>query len=342
MLDTVTGMLSHDLAIDLGTSNTLVYARGRGVVCREPTVIAVGETERGGRELLAVGREAKAMLGRTPSDVQAIRPLREGVIQDFQATEELLRVLIRRVHGRRPLVGPRLAVCIPYGTTDVERRAVRESAESAGARQVLLIDQPLAAAIGAELAFAEPEGNMVADVGGGTTEVAVVSLGGIVYSRTVPAGGDHMDDAIVRFVQERHGLLIGPRTAEQVKMDLGSALPDAQLGAERIKGRCLKSGFPRMVSLQSQEVAEALAPAVGKTLEAIRGSLERTPPELSSDIVDKGIMLTGGGALLRDLDAAIRQETGLPVVVAEDPLSTVVLGAARALEDEENLGGVFA
>ncbi len=341
MLDSVSGLLSQELAIDLGTSNTLYCASGRGGVCREPTVVAFREDEAGARVPLAIGTEARAMLGRAPSAVQVVRPLRDGVVADFQATEELLRHLLVRAHGRKPFVGPRAVICIPFGTTEVEKRAVRECAESAGVRTVQLMEQPLAAALGAGLPLAAPEGNMVVDVGGGTTEVAVISLGGIVHSKTIPAGGDRMDAAIMERVRSEHGLLIGPCTAEEIKQRVGAAAPGARQAAMPVAGRDLERGFPRRVTLRSEQVVEALAPLVDHIVKAIVATLERTPPELASDIVDTGILLTGGGALLCGLDEAIGQRTQLPVVLAEDPFSTVVQGAAMALERSEELGGLF-
>jgi rod shape-determining protein MreB len=339
MLDSVSGLLSQELAIDLGTSNTQFCVPGR--VCREPTVVAYREDDAGERVPLAIGTEARAMLGRAPSAVQVVRPLREGVIADFQATEELLRYLLYRAHGRKPLVGPRAAICIPFGTTEVEKRAVRECAESAGIRSTQLLVQPLAAALGAGLPLAAAEGNMVVDVGGGTTEVAVISLGGIVHAKTIPVGGDRMDAAIARWVEERHGLLIGPCGAEEVKQRIGGAFPGARRGNMAVAGRDKQRGFPRRITLQAEQVAEALVPAVDQIVNAIVATLERTPPELASDIVDTGVLLTGGGALLAGLDEAIGRRTRLPVVLAEDPFSTVVQGAALALARRDELGGLF-
>ena len=338
MLDTVSGLLSHEVAIDLGSSNTLIFLRGRGVVCREPTMVACSEDGAGRREVVAGGREALAMLGRSPADVQLIRPVRDGLISDFQAAEELLRYLLRRVQGRRPLLGPRAVVCIPYGTTEVEKRAVRECAEAAGARQVSLLEQPIAAALGAELPVSEPEGNMVVDIGGGTTEVAVISLGGVVRASTVQAGGDAMERAIVRQVERVHGLLVGPVTAAAIKRELGAALPGLRRGSMAVAGRDLERSFPRRVDLDADQVCQALQEQVEAIVKAIVSTLERTPPELASDIVDKGILLTGGGSLLAGTDEAIRQRTGLPVVFAQPPQYTLVLGPARALEQPELCG----
>lgn len=336
------GAFSQDIAIDLGTANTLIYQKGRGIVCREPTVVAVHTDRRGERQVVAVGSEAKAMLGRTPRDIQAIRPLRDGVIADFEITEAMLRHFIRMTQGRGSLVGPRAVVCIPYGTTEVEKRAVRESAESAGAREVYLLEEPLAAAIGADLPVTEAQGNMVIDIGGGTTEVAVISLAGIVYSRSIKVGGDQMDEAIVQHVRRTRGLLIGPRTAEEIKMRLGSAIADGEERTMRVKGRELASGFPRMLDVTTSEVVLALAPSVRLVVETVLSALEKTPPELASDIVDKGLVMTGGGALLHGLDRAIRDATGLPVIVADDPLSAVVLGSGRALDELELLRQICA
>ncbi len=341
MLDSVSGLLSQDLAIDLGTSNTLFCLAGRGDVCREPTVVAFREDDTGARVPLAIGTEARAMLGRAPGAVSVVRPLRDGVISDFQATEELLRYLLLRALGRKPLVGPQAVICIPFGTTEVEKRAVRECAESAGVRQVQLMEQPLAAALGAGLPLAAPEGNMVVDVGGGTTEIAVISLGGIVHAKTIAAGGDRMDAAITRMVEAEHGLLIGPCTAEEIKQRIGGAIAGARQASMAVAGRDKARGFPRRVDLRSEQVVEALAPGVDDIVSAIVATLERTPPELASDIVDTGILLTGGGALLAGMDEAIGRRTQLPVVLAEDPFSTTVQGAATALERVDELGGLF-
>lgn len=341
MLDTVSELLSHEIAIDLGTSNTLYCQPGKPGVCREPTVVAFREDDRGERIPVAVGAEARAMLGRAPPALQVVRPLRDGVIADFQAAEELFRHLLWRAQGRKPLVGPRAAICIPHGTTEVEKRAVRECAESAGVRQVLLLEQPLAAALGAGLPLAAPEGNMVVDVGGGTTEVAVISLGGIVHSKTIPVGGDLMDRTISRWIEQEHRLLVGPCTAEEVKLRAGAAVAGARDLQVDVGGRDLERGFPRRVRLHSKDVIQALEPLVDKIVTAIVATLERTPPELASDVVDKGILLTGGGALLEGMDEAIGQRTRLPVVLAEEPFATVVLGASHALEHMDELGGLF-
>ncbi len=338
MFNSVLGMFSQDMAIDLGTANTLVYVKGRGVVCNEPSVVAIHHDRKGNKNVVAVGARAKAMLGRCPSDIQAIRPLKDGVIADFEVTEAMLRYFIERVNGRRGLIAPRMVVCIPYGTTEVEKRAVRESAESAGARKVHLIEEPIAAAIGADLPITEPTGNMIVDIGGGTTEVAVISMAGIVYSRSIKVGGDHMDDAIAQHIRRRHDLLIGPRTAEEIKIVLGNASCDGQLREMQVKGRDLNRGFPRTVTVHSDEIRDALEEPIQAIVDAVVASLERTPPELLGDIVDRGIVMTGGGALLARLDYVISQATGLPVIVDDDPLTAVVKGSGRALEEMDLLG----
>lgn len=338
MISSFLGLFSQDMAIDLGTANTLVYVKGRGVVCNEPSVVAIHHDRRGNKRVVAVGTEAKAMLGRCPMDIQAVRPLKDGVIADFEVTEAMLRYFIEKVNGRRNFVAPRMIVCIPYGTTEVEKRAVRESAESAGAREVHLIEEPIAAAIGADLPISDPTGNMIVDIGGGTTEVAVISMAGIVYSRSIKVGGDHMDDAIVQYVRRRHDLLIGPRTAEDVKHSLGNAWADGQVWEMQVKGRDLIRGYPRVITLTSDEIRDSLEEPINLIIEAVSSSLEHTPPELLSDIVEQGIIMTGGGSLLRGLDHMIGEQTGLPVVVADDPLSAVVKGSGRALEEVELLG----
>lgn len=338
MISSFLGLFSQDMAIDLGTANTLVYVKGRGVVCNEPSVVAIHHDRRGNKRVVAVGTEAKAMLGRCPMDIQAVRPLKDGVIADFEVTEAMLRYFIEKVNGRRNFVAPRMIVCIPYGTTEVEKRAVRESAESAGAREVHLIEEPIAAAIGADLPISDPTGNMIVDIGGGTTEVAVISMAGIVYSRSIKVGGDHMDDAIIQYVRRRHDLLIGPRTAEDVKHSLGNAWSDGQVWEMQVKGRDLIRGYPRVITLTSDEIRDSLEEPINLIIEAVSSSLEHTPPELLSDIVEQGIIMTGGGSLLRGLDHMIGEQTGLPVVVADDPLSAVVKGSGRALEEVELLG----
>jgi rod shape-determining protein MreB and related proteins len=322
---------SQDLAIDLGTSNTYIYAKGRGVVCREPSAVAVHQSARGERQVIAVGREAKAMLGRTPWDIQVVRPVRDGVIADFEITEAMLRYLLRGLASKGQ-IKPRAIVSIPYGTTEVERRAMRECAEAAGLRQVQLIEEPLAAAIGVGMNIGQPRGNMLIDVGGGTTEVAVVSMSEIVYSRSIRVGGDQIDDAIIQYLKRSEGLLVGPRTAEEIKIRLGSAMREKRGETAWVKGRDLASGYPRAVRIRSEQVEEAIAECVQLILETVLVTLEKTPPELASDIVDTGMVLTGGSAMLRNLDRALSRATGVPIVRAEDPMSTVARGSYLALE----------
>ncbi len=334
IFNAIWGMFSNDLAIDLGTANTLVYMRGKGIVVSEPSVVAVKTGAAGQRKVLAVGKDAKEMLGRTPGSIVAIRPMKDGVIADFDYTEEMLRYFIRKVHNRKNLVRPRIVICVPSGITQVEKRAVRESAESAGAREVYLIEEPMAAAIGAGLPITEASGNMIVDIGGGTTEVAVISLAGIVYAQSVRVGGDKLDEAIVQYMKRKYNLLIGERTAEGVKIGIGSvfAAPGEAQTTMEIKGRDLVSGIPKTMEVGSDEIREAMSEPINTIVEAVRIALERTPPELAADIVDKGIVLAGGGAYLKNLDILLRQETGLPVVVAEDPLSCVVLGSGKVLD----------
>jgi len=333
LFDWLYGLFSNDLAIDLGTATTLLYVRGKGIVSCEPSVVAVFMDPRGARRVLSVGREAKDMLGRTPGTIDAIRPMKDGVIADFEVTEAMLRYFITRAHNRRTLVRPRIVICIPPGITEVERRAVRESAESAGAREVYLMEEPMAAAIGAGLPITEPVGNMIVDIGGGTTEVAVISLSGVVYSRSVKVGGDKMDDAIKEHLKRKYGMLVGDRSAEQVKIELGNAYPLDEVLTRQVKGRDIAQGVPKTATVNSDEIREALFEPLNQIVMAVRQALEGTPPELSADIVDKGIMLAGGGALLKNIDVLIREETGLPVMVAEDPVASVVLGAGRVLDD---------
>lgn len=337
LLDGLYGLFSNDLAIDLGTATTLVYVRGKGIVSCEPSVVAVMKDHRNSRKVLAVGREAKEMLGRTPGGIEAIRPMKDGVIADFEVTEAMLRYFITRAHNRRTLVRPRIVICVPHGITEVERRAVRESAESAGAREVFLMEEPMAAAIGAGLPITEPCGNMIVDIGGGTTEVAVISLSGVVYSRSVKVGGDKMDDAIREHLKRKYNLLVGDRTAERVKIEIGNAYPLPEVLYLDVKGRDQVAGIPKQVTLNSDEIREALYEPISAIANAVRQALEGTPPELSADIVDKGIMLAGGGALLKNIDVLIREETGLPVMIAEDPVAAVVLGAGRILDDMDLL-----
>jgi len=307
--------------------------KGKGIVSCEPSVVAVQKDPRGGKRVLAVGKEAKEMLGRTPGTIEAVRPLRDGVIADFEITEAMLRYFISRAHNRRTLVKPRIIICVPFGITEVEKRAVKESAESAGAREVFLIEEPMAAAIGAGLPITEPSGNMVVDIGGGTTEVAIISLAGIVYSQSVRVGGDKMDDAIVAYLKRKYNLLIGEQTAERVKCTIGNAhASDSPAQTMEVKGRDLVAGVPKTVVVNSDEIRDALSEPIHAIVDAVMTALERTPPELSADIVDKGIVLTGGGALLRDLDVLLREETGLPVTVSDDPVSAVVLGSGKTLD----------
>jgi rod shape-determining protein MreB len=341
-LDGILGIFSNDLAIDLGTANTLVYVKGKGIVLSEPSVVAVSTGNRSKNRVLAVGLEAKNMLGKTPGNILAIRPMRDGVIADFEVTEAMLRHFIHKVHNRRTFVRPRIIVAVPSGITQVEKRAVRESAESAGAREVFLIEEPMAAAIGAGLPIAEPTCNMVVDIGGGTTEVAVISLKGIVYSRSVRVAGDKMDSAIIQYIKRKYNLLIGERSAEVIKTTIGNAYPDPQnLETIEVKGRDLASGIPKILSIDSEEIRIAISEQIDAIVETVKIALEQTPPELSADIVDRGIILTGGGALLKNLDRLIREETRLPITVTEDPLSTVALGSGRALDDLESLREVL-
>ncbi len=332
ILDYVLGFFSNDLAIDLGTANTCVYVKGQGIVLREPSVVAVKKDSRGNNVVLAVGQDAKRMLGRTPGNITAIRPMKDGVIADFEITEAMLRHFIKKVHHSRHLVRPRIMICVPTGITQVEKRAVKESAQSAGAREVYLIEEPMAAAIGANLPIQEPTSNMVVDIGGGTTEVAIISLSGIVYSRSVRVGGDKMDESIMTHVRRKYSMLIGESSAEEIKMKIASAYimdPEEQI---EVKGRDLVTGIPQNIIITSEEVRKAIAEQVDGIVQAVRMALEQTPPELAADIVDKGIVLTGGGALLRGLDQLLRDETLLPITVVEDPLSTVVMGTGRALD----------
>ncbi|MBN1842312.1 MAG: rod shape-determining protein [Deltaproteobacteria bacterium] len=334
MLNALLGRISNDLAIDLGTANTLVYVKGKGIVLSEPSVVAVRTDNKRKNKVLAVGAEAKRMLGRTPGNIVAIRPMKDGVIADFEVTEAMLRHFIRKVHNRRALIRPRIIVCVPSGITQVEKRAVKESAESAGAREVFLIEEPMAAAIGAGLPITEPTGNMVVDIGGGTTEVAVISLAGIVYSRSIRVGGDKMDDAIVQYIKRKYNLLIGERTAEIIKTTIGNAYPDPEnIETIEVKGRDLVSGIPKILAIDSEEIRVATAEQIDSIVETVKTALEQTPPELAADIVDTGIVMTGGGALLKNLDKLLREETSLPITVTDDPLSTVAIGSGKTLEE---------
>lgn len=332
------GFVSCDMAIDLGTANTLVYVKGRGIVLNEPSVVALLK-ENGTQRPYAFGNEAKMMLGRTPAGIEAKRPLKDGVIADFKGAEEMIKYFIRTVHNRRSFTRPLIIVCVPSGSTPVERRAIQDAAESAGAREVYLIEEPMAAAIGAGLPVTEPTGSMIVDIGGGTTEVAVLSLGGIVYSRSVRVGGDKMDEAIISYIRRHHNLLIGESSAEKIKKQIGAACPpsDGQGKLMEIKGRDLINGVPKEMVLSEFQIGESLIEPVSQIVEAVKIALECTPPELSSDIVDKGIVMTGGGALLHNLDVVLREATGLPVFVADDPLSCVALGTGKVLEDQKTL-----
>ncbi len=342
MFSRLLGLLSADMAIDLGTANTLVYVKSRGIVLDEPSVVAIA-TIRGRKQVLAVGDEAKLMLGRTPGGIDAIRPLRDGVIADFEIAEEMIKHFIRKVHNRRSFASPQIVVCVPSGSTAVERRAIRESAESAGARRVFLIAEPMAAAIGAGLPVTEPTGSMVVDIGGGTTEVAVLSLGGIVYSRSVRVGGDKMDEAIIAYIRRNHNLLVGESSAERIKKHIGSACAPADGDGDlmEIKGRDLMNGVPKELVISERQIAESLAEPVSAIIDAVKVALEHTAPELAADIVDKGIVLTGGGALLGNIDLVLRHATGLPVTLADEPLSCVALGTGRCLEEMKTLKNVL-
>lgn len=332
LLDPILGLFSNDLAIDLGTANTLVYVKGRGIILSEPSVVAVRKDERGASKVLAVGTEAKMMLGRTPGNIVAIRPMKDGVIADFEITEAMLRHFITKVHNRRTLVRPRIIICVPSGITQVEKRAVRESAESAGAREVFLIEEPMAAAIGAGLPITEPTANMVVDIGGGTTEVAVISLAGIVYSRSVRVAGDKMDEAILNHIKRKYNLLIGIRTAEIIKTSIGNAYQSDEIDTIEVKGRDLVTGIPKILTIDSDEVRKAISEQVETIIETVRIALEQTPPELAADIVDRGIVLTGGGSLLKRLDIRLREETRLPITITEDPLAAVAIGSGKTLD----------
>ena len=344
MFKFLTSYFSTDLAIDLGTANTLIYVRDRGIVLDEPSVVSIRtDMQAGGkRTVQAVGAEAKQMLGRTPGNLQAIRPMKDGVIADFTVTEQMLKYFIKKVHDTRMFrPSPRIIICVPCGSTQVERRAIRESAIGAGARQVYLIEEPMAAAIGAGLPVADATGSMVVDIGGGTTEVGVVSLGGVVYANSVRVGGDRMDEAIINYIRRNYGMLIGEATAEQIKKKMGSAFPGAEVLEMEVKGRSLAEGVPRSFNVSSNEILEALTEPLNAIVSAVKQALEQTPPELGADIAEKGMVLTGGGALLRDLDRLLMEETGLPVIVADDPLTCVVRGSGRALEEMDKLATVF-
>ncbi|WP_320171917.1 rod shape-determining protein [Maridesulfovibrio sp.] len=333
IFDKILGSFSSDLAIDLGTANTLVYVKGKGVMLSEPSVVAVKRDVNGGSKVLAVGLEAKRMLGRTPGNIVAIRPMKDGVIADFEVTEAMLRHFISKVHNSRRLVRPRIMICVPTGITQVEKRAVKESAQSAGAREVYLIEEPMAAAIGANLPITEPTSNMVVDIGGGTSEIAVISLSGIVYARSVRVGGDKMDEAIMQHVKRKYSMLIGESTAESIKIKIGSAFPLGDELEMEVKGRDLVTGIPQNILITSEEIRKAISEQVDSIVQGVRVALEQTPPELAADIVDRGIVLTGGGALLKGLDHLLSQETHLPITVVDRPLDAVVIGSGRALDE---------
>ncbi len=340
LFDKFLGLFSSDLAIDLGTANICVYMKGKGIVLREPSVVAVKTDGRGVKHVLAVGLDAKKMLGKTPGNIHAIRPMKDGVIADFEVTEAMLRHFISKAHNSRRLVRPRIMICVPTGITQVEKRAVKESAESAGAREVYLIEEPMAAAIGANLPIQEPTSNMVVDIGGGTTEVAVISLSGVVYAHSVRVGGDKMDESIMVHVKRKYSMFIGESTAEDIKIKIASAFPLEHEEQIEVKGRDIASGIPKSVAITSEEIRKAISEQVDGIVQAVRSALESTPPELAADIVDRGIVLTGGGALLKGLDQLLREETGLPITVVDDPLSAVVLGTGLALDNIDVLGEV--
>ncbi len=340
IFDWLAGLFSNDLAIDLGTANTLVYQKGVGIVINEPSVVAINKQMTGPKRILAVGKEAKEMLGRTPGEIVAIRPLKDGVIADFEITAAMIRYFIEKAHNRRTMVKPRVIVCVPYGITNVEKRAVKEAAESAGVREVFLIEEPMAAAIGAGLPVTEPSGSMIVDIGGGTTEVAVISLAGIVYSKSVRVAGDKMDEAIVHYIRRKYNLLIGERTSEEIKIGIGNAYPSDKIEYMHVKGRDMVAGVPKTIEVSSEEIREAMAEPVNIIVEAVRVALEQTPPELAADIVDKGIVLAGGGALIKNLDVLLREETGLPVMIADNPLTSVVIGSGKALDQIHVLSGI--
>ena len=326
----VLGMFSNDMGIDLGTATTLVYVKGQGIVLCEPSVVAV---QKGVRNVLAVGEEAKRMLGRTPGNIIAIRPMKDGVIADFEITEDMLRYFIKKVHNRRVFVRPRMVIAIPSGITEVEKRAVKDSAEHAGAREVYLVEEPISAAIGVGLPIQDPSGNMIIDIGGGTTEIAVISLAGVVFSRSIRIGGDEMDEAIIEHLKKTYNLMIGERTAEEVKIKIGSAYPLEEELTMEVRGRDLVAGLPKTITVSSEEIREAVAGPISAILEATRMTLERTPPELSADLIERGIILAGGGALLRGIDKLISEETGLPVHIAEDPMTAVAIGTGKVLSE---------
>jgi len=345
MLGFLSSYFNDDLAIDLGTANTLIYVRGKGIVLDEPSVVAIRQEggPNGKKVIQEVGLAAKQMLGRTPGNITAIRPMKDGVIADFTVTEQMLKHFIKKVHNSRLLrPSPRIVICVPCGSTQVERRAIRESAIGAGASSVYLIEEPMAAAIGADLPVGDATGSMVVDVGGGTTEVGVISLGGLVYKGSVRVGGDKFDEAIINYIRRNYGMLIGETTAEQIKEEIGSAFPGSEVREKEVKGRNLAEGIPRSFTISSNEILEALTEPLNQIVSAVKSALEQTPPELAADIADKGMVLTGGGALLRDTDRLLMEETGLPVIIAEDPLTCVVRGSGKALDKIERLATIFA
>ncbi|MEW6313993.1 MAG: rod shape-determining protein [Pseudomonadota bacterium] len=345
MFEFFRGYFSNDLAIDLGTANTLIWVRGKGIVLDEPSVVAIRQEggPNGKKVILQVGLAAKQMLGRTPGNITAIRPMKDGVIADFTVTEQMLKQFIKKVHDNSLFQpSPRIVICVPCGSTQVERRAIRESAYGAGARKVELIEEPMAAAIGADLPVADATGSMVVDIGGGTTEVGVISLGGLVYASSVRVGGDKFDEAIINYIRRNYGMLIGETTAEEIKKEIGSAFPGSEVREKEVKGRNMAEGIPRSFTISSNEILEALTEPLNSIVGAVKSALEQTPPELAADIAEKGMVLTGGGALLRDIDRLLMEETGLPVIVADDPLTCVVRGSGKALEQMEKMGGIFA
>ncbi|HET7596472.1 MAG TPA: rod shape-determining protein [Burkholderiales bacterium] len=344
MFGFLSSYFNDDLAIDLGTANTLIYVRGKGIVLDEPSVVAIRQEggPNGKKVIQEVGLAAKQMLGRTPGNITAIRPMKDGVIADFTVTEQMLKHFIKKVHDSRLFKpSPRIIICVPCGSTQVERRAIRESAIGAGASRVYLIEEPMAAAIGADLPVGEATGSMVVDIGGGTTEVGVVALGGLVYKGSVRVGGDKFDEAIINYIRRNYGMLIGETTAEQIKKEIGSAFPGSEVREKEVKGRNLAEGIPRSFTISSNEILEALTDPLNSIVSSVKSALEQTPPELAADIAEKGMVLTGGGALLRDIDRLLMEETGLPVIIAEDPLSCVVRGSGKALEKMERLVGIF-
>jgi len=334
-------MFSNDLAIDLGTANTLIYSKGRGIVCNEPSVVAVTKLSGGRRKVLAVGTEAKDMLGRTPENIEAIRPMKDGVIADFEVTEEMLRMFIKKVQNKKSFIKPRIIICVPYGVTEVEKRAVKESAESAGAREVYLIEEPMAAAIGAGMPVTEPMASMIVDIGGGTTELAIISLKGIVYSKSIRVGGDTFDDAITQYLKRNYNLLIGESTAEKIKISIGSALNKGEQLSAEVRGRDMVQGGPKAIIINQEDILFAFEEPLNRIIEIIKNSLEKVPPELASDIFDKGIYITGGGALLRNFAELISINTGLEIKLVEDPLVSVVKGSGQVLDRLEELKDVI-